>query len=120
MIRCDECENCLALEKVKESVLKVANPPFSHADQDVVDLWNTELQRLPCLEKGIGILIHGIAGESIHKAVKRAVEKKAAHQNTTVALYFNGTYAVVESEENESDVMKRWEEDRLRFQRGKL
>jgi len=48
-MRCHECKNCLDLEKVRASVFKVANPPFSHACQDVIDLWNTELQRLPCL-----------------------------------------------------------------------
>jgi hypothetical protein len=25
-----------------------ANPPFSHADDDVAGLWNRELERLPC------------------------------------------------------------------------
>jgi len=47
--RCGECENCKKLEKVKASVLRAANPPFSHADQGTVDLWNAELSRLPCL-----------------------------------------------------------------------
>lgn len=47
--RCRKCENCLKLEKVKASVLKTVNPPFSHADQGVMDLWNAELKRLPCL-----------------------------------------------------------------------
>ena len=31
--RCGKCENCLSLERGRASVLKVANPPFSHADQ---------------------------------------------------------------------------------------
>jgi hypothetical protein len=47
--RCGECENCKKLEKVKASVLRAVNPPLSHADQGTVDLWNTELRRLPCL-----------------------------------------------------------------------
>ena len=50
--RCGDCETCKWLEKVKKSVLKAANPPFSHVDQGVVDLWNQELQRLPCLRIG--------------------------------------------------------------------
>jgi hypothetical protein len=48
-LRCGKCENCVKLEKVKASVARCANPPFSHADQDVVELWNAELARLPCL-----------------------------------------------------------------------
>ena len=47
--RCGTCKNCKELEKVRESVLRAVNPPFSHADQGTVDLWNTELKRLPCL-----------------------------------------------------------------------
>ena len=47
--RCGDCENCKAVEKMKESVLRTVNPPFSHADGGVVDLWNEELKRLPCL-----------------------------------------------------------------------
>lgn len=49
MTRCGKCENCVTLEKVKARVLRCVNPPFSHADQSVVELWNTELARLPCL-----------------------------------------------------------------------
>lgn len=47
--RCGKCQNCLDLERVKQRVLACCNPPFSHADQDVVDVWNAELERLPCL-----------------------------------------------------------------------
>ena len=47
-IRCGECSNCKKLEKVKHSVMACCNPPFSHADQDAVDVCNTELERLPC------------------------------------------------------------------------
>ena len=50
MKRCGKCANCKKLERVKSSVLACCNPPFSHADDDVVDLWNKELERLPCLE----------------------------------------------------------------------
>lgn len=50
MTRCGKCDNCKKLERVKRRVLACCNPPFTHADQDVVDLWNKELARLPCLE----------------------------------------------------------------------
>lgn len=49
MKRCGQCDNCKKLEKVKTTVLRTCNPPFSHADDDVVKLWNEELKRLPCL-----------------------------------------------------------------------
>jgi len=48
--RCGMCANCIELNRVRVRVLACCNPPFSHADQDVVDLWNTELARLPCIE----------------------------------------------------------------------
>ncbi len=50
--RCGRCKNCLDLQKVKKRVLACANPPFSHADDDVVDVWNAELERLKCLKAG--------------------------------------------------------------------
>lgn len=46
--RCGRCLNCLELERVKKRVLACANPPFSHADDGVIELWNKELGRLPC------------------------------------------------------------------------
>lgn len=49
MKRCGQCENCKKLEQVKSIVLRACNPPFSHADDDVVNLWNEELERLPCI-----------------------------------------------------------------------
>ena len=49
MERCNECENCKKLERVKQRVLACSNPPFSHADDGVVELWNRELAELPCL-----------------------------------------------------------------------
>lgn len=48
--RCGQCKNCQELERVKQLVLACCNPPFSRADQGVVDLWNRELERLPCLK----------------------------------------------------------------------
>ena len=46
--RCGKCENCKKLERVMRRVLACCNPPFTHADQGVVGLWNQELSRLPC------------------------------------------------------------------------
>lgn len=54
--RCGKCQNCVDLERVRRRVLACVNPPFSHAmrvgsrgdDYGVVNLWNTELARLPC------------------------------------------------------------------------
>lgn len=48
MPRCGKCKNCLELERIRRRVLACCNPPFSHADDGVVNLWNTELARLPC------------------------------------------------------------------------
>jgi len=58
-MRCGKCKNCLELELVQRRVLACCNPPFSHAmrlgsrgdDYGLVNLWNTELARLPCTEK---------------------------------------------------------------------
>jgi len=49
--RCGTCKNCIELDKVRRSVLSVANPPFSHADQGTVDLWNREVKSLPCMHE---------------------------------------------------------------------
>jgi hypothetical protein len=56
MKRCGQCKNCRDLERVKSRVLAccapVKNgvyPSQSHADDDVVKVWNDELKRLPCL-----------------------------------------------------------------------
>ncbi len=46
--RCGNCPNCKKLRRTQKRVLAVVNPPHSHADQDVVDLWNRELKELPC------------------------------------------------------------------------
>jgi len=50
--RCGKCANCEQLSRVAASVFACCNPPFSHADQDVVDVWNEECERLPCLHNG--------------------------------------------------------------------
>ena len=54
MDRCGKCKNCLDLERVRKRVLACCNPPFSHADQDVADVWNSELERLKCLRPSGG------------------------------------------------------------------
>jgi len=51
MRRCGHCNNCLELKRVQQRVLAACNPPFSHADDGVVNLWNAELARLPCQTK---------------------------------------------------------------------
>lgn len=50
--RCGECDNCKKVERVKRRVLACCNPPFSHADQGVVDVWNDALQDFPCEKSG--------------------------------------------------------------------
>ena len=55
--RCGACPNCLELAKVQKRVLACCNPPFSHADDGVVDLWNTELERLVCLNLDKGMTV---------------------------------------------------------------
>lgn len=49
--RCGECGNCKKLDKLKVRVLACCNPPFSHADQGVVEVWNELVERLKC-ERG--------------------------------------------------------------------
>lgn len=51
--RCNECDNCKKLEKVKSRVLACVNPPFTHASQDVIDVWNDMLASLPCINKEV-------------------------------------------------------------------
>jgi len=53
--RCGDCPNCLRLEKVKLRVLACCNPPFSHADDDVVEVWNKELESLPCVPEDLNV-----------------------------------------------------------------
>lgn len=53
--RCGKCKNCLYIEKVKRSVMKTVNPPFSSLAgqidkvQEVIELWNNELKDHPCI-----------------------------------------------------------------------
>ena len=47
-IRCGKCENCIKIEKLRKSVLANCNPPFAHADDDVVQIWNDALLDWPC------------------------------------------------------------------------
>jgi len=44
-----KCANCHKLQRVRERVLACCNPPFSHADQGVVDVWNDAVRDYPCL-----------------------------------------------------------------------
>ena len=54
--RCGQCINCQKIEKVKISVLRCCNPPFSHADNDVIEVWNDSLKRYPCMENKSGLM----------------------------------------------------------------
>ncbi len=47
-MRCGECINCKKLGRIQRAVLAACNPPFSHANDDVVELWNRELLEHPC------------------------------------------------------------------------
>lgn len=49
MKRCGQCKNCLKLKKVQRAVLRCVNPPFNHADDDIIQVWNDQLKQLPCL-----------------------------------------------------------------------
>lgn len=49
--RCGKCENCLKVLEARQAVLKAVNPPFSHADDDVIQVWNDTLQDYPCTER---------------------------------------------------------------------
>ena len=44
------CKACRIVERTRTRVLAVANPPFSHADQGAVDVWNRTLAENPCEE----------------------------------------------------------------------
>lgn len=46
--RCGKCLNCVKLKRVQQRVLACCNPPFSHADDGVVQVWNDMLASLPC------------------------------------------------------------------------
>jgi hypothetical protein len=45
-VRCGVCSNCLLIEQTKH--LLMPNPPFSHANQQTVDVWNHMLETHPC------------------------------------------------------------------------
>jgi len=44
--RCGECMACREVEQTKKMVMP--NPPFSHASNDSVRVWNTTLAENPC------------------------------------------------------------------------
>ena len=47
--RCNECDNCQKLKRVRGRVLACCDPPFSHADQGVINVWNDAVWDYPCL-----------------------------------------------------------------------
>ena len=49
--RCGVCANCQDLERVKQRVLACCNPPFTHADDGVIEIWSSELKRLSCTKE---------------------------------------------------------------------
>ena len=46
--RCGLCSACLHVQATQKLVLAAANPPFSHATQRDVDMWNSTLADNPC------------------------------------------------------------------------
>jgi hypothetical protein len=46
--RCGQCEACQHIERIKPTILRCANPPFSHATDDTARVWNQELFDHPC------------------------------------------------------------------------
>lgn len=48
--RCGRCAACLYLAATRKICLAEANPPFSHADSEMVKMWNTALVDNPCIE----------------------------------------------------------------------
>lgn len=48
--RCGQCENCKIVQRAAQSCLP--NPPFSHASDHTVQVWNDMLAAHPCLRPG--------------------------------------------------------------------
>lgn len=48
--RCDKCEACKCVRAT--AALVMPNPPFEHADQATVDMWNKTLDENPCTHDG--------------------------------------------------------------------
>ena len=46
--RCGTCAGCKRIEQTKATVLRCANPPFTHATDDVAMIWNQTLYDNPC------------------------------------------------------------------------
>ena len=46
--RCGICPACRRVEAARRSALRAANPPFSHADDHIVMVWNDMLKENPC------------------------------------------------------------------------
>lgn len=103
--RCGECQNCLDLERVRKRVLACCNPPFSHAADSlsigcdrpdkpqtgVVLVWNTELERLPCLNMDCGLAIPIKIGDR----VKSESILQDGLMTGTVTSILNGSWVYV-------------------------
>ena len=46
--RCGECLKCKNVERVRLRCLAACNPPFTHADSGVINVWNDALKTWPC------------------------------------------------------------------------
>lgn len=44
---CGKCDNCLQVRKAQQRLMP--NPPFRHADDHTVYVWNETLKTFPCL-----------------------------------------------------------------------
>lgn len=51
--RCGECYNCKHVAIMAKGCM--ANPPFTHADQATVDMWNKTLLANPCERPKSGV-----------------------------------------------------------------
>ena len=88
---CGVCDNCKKLEKVKQSVLRCCNPPFSHADQDVVDVWNDSLERYPC-ERPLEILPLNEVQQDMARNDVKGRKEICGHKRGEKYIIHNETY----------------------------
>ena len=75
LLRCGKCPNCEELERVRARILACANPPFSHVDDGVIAVWNTELERLPCDNQVVFPIVHlnGTSRKELMGQLERAL-----------------------------------------------
>ena len=117
--------NCLQAEHAEAIMGRVRNgAPWPTMDDDACAALR-EADRLLSGEAptadvcdGVGILVHGVVFDVIDNAAARAVEQKRDNPLAHVALKFNDTYTEVAIGDTTIDVVKRWQEDRQRWQRG--